>query len=214
MTALLGASPRGAEVASSLYGVNRTGWVVIGIVGAIAALVAVLTLGGDAGPGGAGGDAGGDVSVGEGPNPPSDASIADIVSSDVRKEGDAVVFEATMEKEIPSSVKDGSLEFRWDLAENGTETWLVTASINVEAHAAITSQKTAYGSSTIDGSMPGHVEVDGNVVRITVTPGEVEGFPSTFTWTLKTTLDGVRSDPGSGTATDSAPDDGPGSYSG
>ena len=194
---------------------NKTGWVAIGIVAAIAALVAVLTLGGDgAGPGGPGGDAGGDVSTGEGPKPPSDASLADILRSDVRQDGNAVVFEATMDKEIPSSVKDGSLEFRWDLSENGAETWIVTASINVETNAAVTSQRTAYGSSTIDGSMPGEVEVEGNVLRVILRAGQIDAFPDTFTWVLKTTLDGVRADPGSGTATDTAPDGGPGQFPG
>lgn len=194
---------------------NKTLWVAIGIVGAIAAVIIVLTLGGDGGPGGSGpgGDASGDVAVGEGPKPPEDATLADIVTSDVRKDGNVVVFEATMRKDIPSSVEDGSLEFRWDLSEGGNETWIVTASISVDVNAAITSQKTTYGSSTIDGSMPGKVEIDGDVLRVILRAGQIEGFPNNFTWTLKTTLDGVRADPGSGTATDSAPDGGPGRFS-
>ena len=169
----------------------------------------VLSLGGNGGPGtSGGGDAAGDVTVGKGPEPPEDPSIADISSAEVRREGDRLIFEATMASEVPSSVDDGSLEFRWDISEEGRDTWIVTASINVEANAAVTSQKTAYGSSTIDDSMPGSVEIDGDVLRVSLRADRIDSFPKTFAWKLKTTLDGSRADPGSGTATDSFPGEG------
>ena len=187
---------------------NKTVLVALGILAGIAAIVAVLTLGGGDGAGKASGDATGDVVVGEGPEPPADPSLADISAADVHRDGDRLVFEATMASDLPRSFPDGSLEFRWDISEGDRDTWIVLAAINVETHAAVTSQRTQYGSSTIDDTLPGRVEVDGDVVRVTLNVDKIDDFPETFGWRLMTTLDGLRADTGSAKATDMVPDSG------
>lgn len=188
---------------------SKTTWVVIAIVGVIAAILGALSLGGgDDVSGGATGDAGGDVVVSEGSKPPENISVADISSATVRREGGRVIFEATMADDLPSDLDEGSLEFRWDVSEEGRDTWIVSASVNIDMTAAVTSQKTDYGSSTIDGSMPGKVEADGDVLRVEIRADKIDGFPESFTWRLMTTLDGSRSETGSATASDTAPDDG------
>jgi hypothetical protein len=185
---------------------NKNLWVAIGIVGAIAVVVLVLTTGGP--PGGGPSDATGDVTVGEGDSAPTDTTLADIVAASVSKEGEDIVFEAKLGDDIPRRIPDGSLELRWDVSENGDDTWIVSANLNVGPTAALTSQKTNYGSSTIDDSMPGSIEIDGDTLVVVVKAAQVEGFPASFNWTLKSTLDADRADPSSSVATDVAPDSG------
>lgn len=187
--------------------VNKTTWVAIAIVGAVAAIVAVLSLGGSGG-GGASADETGDVVVDEGPRPPDDTSIADIAGSSVHKDGDLIVFEATMAGDVPSELDDGSLELRWDVSEGGQDTWIVSASINVGANAAVTSQRTTYTSTTINETLPGEMEIDGDVVRVSLDPSKIKDFPEAFGWRLSTILDGVRDNTRSGTASDTAPESG------
>ena len=146
--------------------------------------------------------------MGEGPKPPTDPSLADISAADVRRDGDRLIFEATMATDLPGSLPDGSLEFRWDISEGDRDTWIVLAAINVETHAAVTSQRTQYGSSTIDNTLPGRIEVDGDVLRVTLNIDKIDDFPETFGWRLMTTLDGLRADTGSARATDTVPDSG------
>lgn len=191
---------------------NKTAWVAIAIVGVVAAIVGVLSLGG--GEGGASPDATGDIVIDEGPQPPADTSLADIAKSSVRKDGGRIVFEATMAADVPSKLGDGSLELRWDLSEGGRDTWIVSASINIEAHAALTSQRTGYSSNTINGSMPGDIEIEGDVVRVSFDPSKIKRFPQTFSWRLTTTLDGSRANTESGTASDTAPGSGSTKFSG
>lgn len=180
----------------------------IGVVALIAVVIVVLATGG-AGPGD-GGEGGEDVQLGEGPGAPEDVTPADIAEATVTKEGSDIQFVAEMASEIPMRVEDGSLEFRWDVSENGNDTWIVSSTINVAVTAALTSQQTPYGSSTIDGTMPGEVTVRGTTLTIRFDASKVKGFPGNFEWRLKTTLDADRADPKSAVATDTAPDSGPG----
>jgi hypothetical protein len=191
---------------------SKNGWIVIAVVGVVAGVIIILATGG--GPSTTSGDPGGDVGVGEGPKPPQETSLADIVGAEVRSEGGELVFEVTVGRNVPKNIPNGALEFRWDVSENGTDTWIVSANLNVGPTAAVTSQRTNYGSSTIDGSMPGSIEIDGDTLVVRVRAAEIEGFPQTFQWTLKTTLDADRTDPRSGVATDQAPDSGKGSVEG
>ena len=192
---------------------NKSFLVALGIIGAIVVVVAILVSGG--GPPAQGEEPAGDVAIHGGPRPPEDTSLADIVGAEVRRDESTIVFEVTMVEAIPNEVPDGSLEFRWDLSEGGRDTWIVQANVNIDRPtAAVTSQKTSYGSSTIDGTMPGTVEVDGETLTVTIRADEIEGFPTAFQWLLETTLDADRANPRSGVATDTAPDSGPGEVEG
>lgn len=179
----------------------------IGILGAIALVVVVLNV---EGPEGGPGDQSDDVSVAAGDNPPSDGALADIDSAVARRDGDRIVFEVTMNGDIPDKLRAGSLEFRWDLSENGEETWLVTANLSRRLSAAVISHDTGYGSSTIDDTLPGRVKAEGDTLTLTLEPNDIRAFPSSFEWILTTTLDADLADPASAVATDTAPDSGPG----
>lgn len=187
---------------------NKSLGVALGIVGTIAVIILILATGGS--PTGTNEDARDDVAIGEGASPPQDTTLADIVGAEVRREDGSIVFVATMGDDIPKKVPNGSVEFRWDVSEDGDDTWIVSANLNLGPTAAVTSQKTSYGSSTIDGSMPGSIEIDGDKLIVTVKADKIDGFPTDFAWILKTTLDADRADPASAVATDTAPDSGPG----
>ena len=191
---------------------SKNFWVATGIVGLIAIVVLILATGGP--PGTASGDQSGDVKVNEGAAPPQDTTLADVVGATVRRQGNDLVFEATLGQEIPDKIPNGSLELRWDVSEGGDDTWIVSANLNLGPTAAITSQKTSYGASTIDDSLPGSIEVDGDTLRVTVRAAEVDGFPTQFTWRLTTSLDADRADAASAIATDTAPDSGQGQVEG
>ena len=191
---------------------NRSLLVALGVGGAVILAVIILATGGAGPPGSE--DATGDVVVSEGERAPEDVGIADVEEATVTRDGQSLVFVARMATDIPRRVRGGSLEFRWDLSENGTDTWLVSATVNISVSAAITSQRTTYGSSTIDDTLPGSVEVDGNTLTLRVDAARIEGFPAAFDWRLRTTLDADRSDPASATGSDTAPDAGAGTVDG
>jgi hypothetical protein len=188
--------------------VNKTAGVALAIVAIIAAIIVVLATGG--------GDRAAenkdqlsDVTVGDGPGAPPDTSLADIAEATAHKEGNGdIVFEVTMGSPIPSG-GDSSLSLRWDLSQNGADTWLVTANFDDGPVASISSIEGDYGSSTIDNTMPGSVSATADSVTITVKAGEIEGFPASFAWRVTSTLDADRADPASAVATDTAPDTGP-----
>lgn len=191
---------------------NRSLLTALAVVAVVIVVVLILATGGS-GPGGSG-DAADDVTISDGEGQPEDVTPADIEEASVTRDGGAFVFVARMATDVPRRVRDGSLEFRWDISENGTDTWIVSAAVNVSVTAALTSQRTSYGSSTIDDTMPGSVEVDGNTLTVRVNAARVEDFPTDFQWRLRTTLDANRSDPASATASDTAPDSGVGQVDG
>lgn len=192
---------------------SRSLGVALGIVALIVVVVVVLATGG--GPSGTGPeDAPADVQVEAGPDAPSDITPADIAEARVTVEGDELVFVAEMATAIPERIAGGSLEFRWDVIEGGDDTWIVSAAVNGRPAAALTSPDSGYGSSTIDGTMPGTIEVDGTTLTIRFDRTKVEGFPRDFEWRLATTLDAKRTDPQSGVAHDRAPDSGNGKVEG
>lgn len=182
---------------------------ILGVVALVAVVVVVLVTGGTTGS--PGDDAGGDVSV-EGDGEPDQSDLADVTSTDVRREGNELLFIAEMARDVPQEIDKGSLELRWDLSVEGRDAWILSAFIGTDTIAAITSQQTTYGSSTIDGTMPGSLRIDGSTVTIRVRPGNIEGFPNAFQWRLRTTLDADRADPKSAVAHDDAPDGGPGTF--
>lgn len=188
---------------------NKTVWVGLAIVAIIAALVLVLAVGGPDETGTA--DPISDVAIGKGTGHPGDTALAEITDVSVRKDGATdLVFEVTIAKEFPAEIPNGSLDFRWDVIENGGDTWMVTANINTGPTAAVTALKSQFGASTIDGTLKGTINVNGNKLTVRFDRTSIEGFPESFAWRLRSTLDGDRTDPGSATASDSAPDSGQG----
>ena len=180
-----------------------------GALALITVMIVLLVSGGASAPGDLD-DARGDVTVAEGPKPPQDSSLADIVGAEVARDGDSLVFRATMDAEIPDKVADGSLSWRWDLYVNQTPAWIVSATVDVESSASVTATQSDYGSGTYDDTLPGELELSGRTLELTIRPGKIPDFPSDFAWTLGTTLDGARGDPESALATDAAPDEGRG----
>lgn len=183
----------------------------VGIAVAIAAaFIVVLASGGDDD----GADPTGDLRYVEGKQPrgatslPIAASIADIVEADVRRDGSGLVFDITTASTIPQILERSSLELRFDVSEGGRNTWIVSASVNVAATAAVVSQTTDYGSSTIDGTMPGSVEVSGEVITIRLEPQRIDNFPATFDWALSSKLIAFRDITGSTRVEDRFPDEG------
>ncbi|HEV3471932.1 MAG TPA: hypothetical protein VG408_01830 [Actinomycetota bacterium] len=192
---------------------SRSLGVALGIVALIVIVVVVLATGGvDRGTGA--GDQTADVQVDAGADPPRDVTAADIAEATVTTDGDEVVFVAEMATEIPERIPGGSLEFRWDVIEDGDDTWIVSASVGGRPVAALTAPDSGYGSSTIDNTMPGTVEVAGTTLTVSFDRSQVDGFPQTFEWRLETTLDANRADPQSGIARDRAPDSGNGKVEG
>jgi hypothetical protein len=161
-----------------------------------------------------------DVRIIEGEEPPGatqlpiDASLADIVEADVRREATEIVFEVTVASTIPEELERSSLEFRFDLSEAGRNTWIVSGSVTVAVTAAVVSQVTDYQSSTIDGSMPGSVAVDGETLTIRLEPQRIDDFPANFEWALTSNLIAFRDIPGSTRVEDYFPSDGTLSFNG
>lgn len=187
---------------------NRSIGVALGVVALIVIIVVILATGGG-GPVGSD-DATADVEVDTGPDAPSDVTPADIAEATVSAVGTELVFVAEMATDIPERIPDGSLEFRWDVIEGGDDTWIVSAAVNGQPTAALTSPGTGYGSSTIDDTMPGSIDIEWATLTVRFDRSQVEGFPIDFEWRLMTTLDAKRADPQSGVAHDRAPDAGNG----
>jgi len=187
--------------------------IVSAVVGVVLVAIIVLLVTGSAPPGENFRDGSGDVEIGDGDSPPSDISLADIREAKVHQVASQIVFEATMGAEISPNLKGETMAWRWELSEGGDFTWLVTANVSVgRPIAAVTAQRTDYGTSTVDGRLPGTIDYDGDTIFIRLDHPEIPDFPSAFTWNLKTTLDGDRADPASATATDEAPESGLGEY--
>jgi hypothetical protein len=199
---------------------NKRVAIVLGVVVAlIAGVVILLASGGpvdsDGAPEpGAAAEASGDVVVAEGPEPPSETELADIVEADVRKNGQSYVFRARMADRIPPRVKGGGMSWRWDIYEAGAGTWILSSNLDIGPVTSLTSTQSNYGSSTFDDSFPGTMSVEGTLLKITVRPKDLEDWPENFEWVLGTMLDGAQGNPRSALATDTAPDEGRGSLEG
>jgi hypothetical protein len=188
--------------------------IVFGLVGLSLAVIIVLLVTGGA-PSGAGFDPvdkEGDVVVdGDESTAPEDGQLADVVRAEVLTDGTGITFEATMTSAIPEDVGKGRLEWRWEVIE-GSTTWILSANLDDGPVASILSQRTGYGASTRDGTLPGRVSVDGKTISVRLEKQAIANFPTSFNWTLKTSLDADRTEAASAVATDSAPDSGVGQY--
>ena len=181
--------------------------IVLGVIALVCGgLIWLFTSGG--GQVGSAEDPTGDVIVSKGPRPPKSEDLADLTTAEVTTTDGGLVFEGTVGRPVPESLESGVVTFRWELSENGRVTWILSASVTIEPTASLLAQEFDYQSSTIDKSLPGELELDGDTVRVTLETAEIERFPESFTWTLETELDGDRTKTGSATARDVIPDEG------
>ncbi|MDQ4023910.1 MAG: hypothetical protein M3217_00240 [Actinomycetota bacterium] len=181
------------------------------VAAALAAIVALLVTG-EAEPVRTFEDRAGDAAFEEGDNPPTDTTLADIRTAEVRSEGGQVVFEAQLAGPIPNELPDGSLDLRWEVYEGGDSTFLITANLDVGPVASIIGERNRFGASTLEDDFPGSLTVEGDKLTIRLDAEEIPDFPSEFGWLLHTSLDAERGDPESAMAEDRAPDDGFGEY--
>ncbi|MDP9069363.1 MAG: hypothetical protein M3N53_13600 [Actinomycetota bacterium] len=185
--------------------------VVVALV--LAGIVALLVTGGPP-PGEQAKDPTGDVEIGDGGDAPGDAALADITSARVYLNASQVVFEAEMAAPIPRSLRGQAMTWRWEVLEAGIPAWIVSANVSVDDPTANVLEQGdgRYAASTIDQTLPGGVDYNGNTISVRLNAPQIKGFPGQFTWRLTTTLDANRRDPASATATDSAPHSGLGEY--
>lgn len=187
--------------------------VVSAIVLCVLAVIIVLLVTGGVSPEERSRDAVGDVETSEGGDPAPDTSIADIQSARVALQDGQIVFQAEMGERVPRKLRDQTMEWRWEILEQGTATWVVSATVSVDQPvASLLQHETGFAASTIDDTLRGGVDSAGNTIFVRINESEIEGFPSEFTWRLKTTLDGNRADPASALITDEAPGSGLGEY--
>lgn len=187
--------------------------IVSAIVAAVIGGLIVLLVTGGPPPGEEARDPAGDVRVAEGPDAPEETDLADIRRARVYLDASQIVFEARMDAPVPPSLRGETMEWRWDVFEGGTKTWLVSAHVSVgDPVAALTAQQSNYASNTIDGRFPGSIDYRGNTILVRLDAAAVDRFPDEFTWRLTTTLDANRKDPDSAVATDGAPGTGLGEY--
>ena len=177
--------------------------VVIGLV--LAAIVWLLVTAGEE-P--SADDGSGDVRISDGPKPPADTALADVTSAGVTLEGTRVVFAATMADDIPASLDRGAMQWQWYVEENGQETWLVTASVDIERTASVVATQFDFAASTTNETLPGRIDVEGDTVEVTLELEGLDRFPRSFTWYLLTKLDGDRTKAPSAVAEDRVPDEG------
>lgn len=183
------------------------------VVGAVLTVIIVLLVTGGPPTEELARDEENDVTVSNGPAPPKDLALADVRSTRVYAQDDEIVFEAVMPVDIPKSLDNQTMSWRWEILEGGSETWIVSANISVGGPiASVLSTQTGYGASTNDNTLPGEVERSGSTLMIRLRPSEIERFPSQFTWRLETSLDGNRGNANSALAGDTAPRSGLGEY--
>jgi hypothetical protein len=168
----------------------------------VVVLVLVLLSGGNDRGGEGGSDPSGDVRIEDRPRPPTDPSLADITDGSVTHDGGDVVLEATLADPVPESVDNGSLELRWEIGSGGSVEWIVIATVDVERNASVVATAGDYSSSTVDGTLPGGLEVDGRSVTVRLNRDELPNFTADPEWKLLSSLDGDRASSRSALATD------------
>ncbi len=186
--------------------------VVAAVVAAALAAIVVLLVTGEADPVRTFEDRAGDAAFDEGENPPTDTTLADIRTAEVRAEGGEVVFEARLAGPIPNELPDGSLDLRWEVYEGGDSTFLITANLDVGPIATIIGERNRFGASTLEDDFPGSLTLEGDALSIRLETDEIPDFPDEFAWLLHTSLDADQGDPESARAEDRAPDEGFGEY--
>lgn len=184
--------------------------VVIGV--AVAAMVVLLVTGGSdttevAAPTE---EASGDVVLGAGEQPPTDTALADIVEAGVTASGeDQFVFTSSFGAPIPKKLQGKqTFSFRWDITSPDGAGYIVSGNLDVGPNVSIVDIKGRYGASSLDDTFPGEMTIEGDTWTITIDGSKIDGWPTDFTWKLKTSLDGLPGDPRSAVVEDSAPNEG------
>ncbi len=147
------------------------------------------------------------------PKTPAPGDLADIESAAVRSEGNEIVFEALMGSEVPVELKNQSMSWRWEIRQEDTTAWILSASLDIGPNATIFNPRTNEGGGTVDGSFPGEIERNGNSLIVRMVPSKLPSFPDDFEWRLTTRLVGRETDGGE-VAEDSAPENGFGRFTG
>ena len=186
---------------------SRTTIAIIAVLVFVGAGIALLATGGGSSEARATDDRG-DVSVGDGKNGPKDTSLADIDAAEISKDGSEIVLEADMVSDIPRKLPDQALSWRWEIYEAGQMTWIVSANVDLGPNVSVLATQKNYSSSTVDDRLPGDIEVEGSTMTVRLRTDEIEGFPSSFDWLIKTSLDGSRIEARSAIASDQVPDEG------
>jgi hypothetical protein len=151
----------------------------------------------------------GDAVIGEGDNPPTNAALADIQTTEVRRDGDEIVFTASVGEPLPDELDEGHLRIRWNLSEGGG--WSVLFNLGPGSPVAqVVGQGSQFGASTLDGTFPGDFEINARTVTLRLTYKDISQWPDDFTWATSTEL-GTSAEQGSALASDRAPDEGFGS---
>ncbi|HET7481968.1 MAG TPA: hypothetical protein VFK89_03835 [Actinomycetota bacterium] len=186
---------------------NRRGLVIGFVVAAIVvvAVIVLLATGGTT----SGTDGTGDVKVDDGPHAPRTVQIVDIATTSVHRDGDTITLSATANGNIPRSIANGSLEYRWELGHTAETTeWIVTVAVNVDASASLLATQRDYSSTTINDTFPGDFTIKGARLTVEIDSAQVKGFPTHFDFHVESTLDANRADTRSGLAHDRAPNEG------
>lgn len=152
-------------------------------------------------------DARGDVSSDASPGESGVGDI-DVVEAEVARDGSSIVFRVRVASTLSTTSKERPVSFRWNLFEEGQETWFLLARLENQAVVSLVSPQTSYGASTNDNTLPGEVTVTDDRVLVRINAFQVPKFPSTFDWELQAALFGDPREPSSPTATDRAPDSG------
>ncbi|MEA2447229.1 MAG: hypothetical protein QOK47_866 [Actinomycetota bacterium] len=153
-------------------------------------------------------DPAGDVKVDKGPLAPRDVDTADIQKVDARIEGGVLTLLAQMGKQLARPVPDQTATWRWEIYEDEAMTWIVSANLDLGPSVSVIATQGDFEASTNDKSFPGKVSIAGDTILIRLRTSEVDGFPPAFETFLETSLDGMRTQPGSALARDRAPDEG------
>ena len=176
------------------------------VIVAIAAAIILLVTGGGASAGAD--DTQGDVRVSKGTDKPEKLAMADIRSATAARDGSDLVLEVEMDDSLPRELTKEALSWRWEIYESGQMTWLVSATVDLEPNVSVLATQTDYQASSTGDPFPGDIELSGSTVTVRLRSDEIDGFPGSFDWLVKTSLDGDRIETASAVASDRVPDDG------
>lgn len=179
------------------------------IVAVIGAVVLVLALGGPEVPT----EQRGDLTYIDGVTPEDRpggnlvASIADIASAEVIRDGPELVFTAEVAAPIPQRLRVSALGFRWEIAGDVGPKWTLALAIGPEEEVSLFSDA-GFGVGTVDDTFPGGVSIEGTKVEVRMEPDGVEAFPKSFEWSLAASLRAFRHETDSPRVEDRFPDQG------
>jgi hypothetical protein len=155
---------------------------VVSVLAVIAGYIVLLNTGGVARAPRALGDAAGDAKFEGGEN----VAQADVRFAGVYRAGGWIELRVRMASEPPQSLEGETLEWRWTLSSGGDE-WIVSVTVEESMRATLLPPRSGPGFSTLDGSFPGEVDVDGDSIVVSIRPDLLQGWPARLSWSLTTT---------------------------